>query len=110
MHALQGGQALVPRFLQPNAHARRSQLLRIVVGARIVDERRNHRRELRLVELIPRALVHRHGHHEVALAEDSAQALTCVCDLVPRQKAEALENRADTVELGGHGTRLGVDG
>ena len=110
VNALQGRQTLVPCFLQSNSHARRGQLLRIVIGAGIVDERRHHRRELRRVELIPRALIHRHGHHQVALTEDSAQALTRVCDLIPGQKAETFEDRADAVELGGHGTRLGVDG
>ncbi len=47
---------------------------------------------------------------QVALTEDSAQALTRVCDLIPRQKTETFKDRADTIELGGHGTRLGVDG
>ena len=99
----------MPCFLQPNAHARRRQLLGVVIGARIVDERGHHRGEFRLVKLIPRPLIHRHRDHEVAFAEDAAQALTRIGDLVPGQKAKALEHRAHAVELSGHGTRLRID-
>ena len=84
-------------------------MLGVVVGTRVVHECRHHRCKLRLVELVPGSFVHRHGDNQVAFAEKTPQTLTRIGDFVSGQKAETFEHRADTVELGGHGTRLGVD-